>query len=279
MENSLKDVKFNLVIDCEDLINIPETTMLARFASSVGFYPEMSFFNSFGGIFDGIVASMTGTKAGFATSADTQLRKILEITGLAATRLLLEEKQKKAAWQIKYGGSFGSEGGGGGEGGKTPPEPVINYPVIVIEGFMNREKAKNDFIYDLIAEWAATLVENHIAHVVFVSSNPASIKSLSKATPNRGIETLVLEDASAESALEFVRLRLGSLFSSMDLKLCIEGLGGRRTDLEHLVQKVRAGTKPLGRGLNPLNLSSHFLTHSSLCSCRCFCGYSFKINV
>jgi hypothetical protein len=176
----------------------------------------------------------------------------LEITTLAATRLLLKEKQENESWHTKHG--------------VEEAEPVINYPTIVIEGFMSRDKVKNDFVYDLLSEWAAGLVDNHVAHVIFVSNNPSSVKSLSKSASNRSIETILLEDASTENALTYVRRRLGSSLNDLDLKVCVEGLGGRRTDLELLIQKVKAGLTPQGKHQLFFN-SSFYIYFHSISSC------------
>ena len=59
----------------------------------------------------------------------------------------------------------------------------ISYPVIIIKGFMSRERAKNDYIYNMLAVWAAQIEENHLAHIVFVSNNPGAVKALSKGIP------------------------------------------------------------------------------------------------
>ena len=56
-------------------------------------------------------------------------------------------------------------------------------PVIVIDGYMSREKgphAKELWAY--LADWAAVLVENHIAHVIFLTNNVSASKPLAKCT-------------------------------------------------------------------------------------------------
>lgn len=84
---------------------------------------------------------------------------MLEILGIAVTQITVNEHQTKSP------------------GAKNEAD-IINYPVIFIKGFMSRERAKNDYIYDLIATWAAQMAENHLAHVVFVSNNPGNLHSL-----------------------------------------------------------------------------------------------------
>lgn len=54
-------------------------------------------------------------------------------------------------------------------------------PVIVLDGFMSREKGPHTKeLWTFLAEWAAILAENHIAHVVFISNNVAAPKVLVK---------------------------------------------------------------------------------------------------
>ncbi|KAJ3086849.1 mitochondrial escape protein 2 [Quaeritorhiza haematococci] len=126
----------------------------------------------------------------------------------------------------------------------TSPPPEMDHPVIIIEGFMTHDHAKQDFVYEMLAEWAAIMSENHLAHVVFVSNNPGAVKTLSKAIPTKTLETIYLQDASVESAMAYVRRRLGLIFNPVELRPCVEGLGGRRTDLQTLIQKIKAGSSP-----------------------------------
>lgn len=50
-----------------------------KFASQVGYFPEFGWTVSFGGLIDTMVAGLTGTKAGLASTTDGSVRKILEI--------------------------------------------------------------------------------------------------------------------------------------------------------------------------------------------------------
>lgn len=61
-------------------------------------------------------------------------------------------------------------------------------PVVIIDGFMSREKGPHSKeLWTFIAEWAAVLVENHLAHVIFISNNVSASKPLSKGTTKRYI--------------------------------------------------------------------------------------------
>lgn len=64
------------------------------------------------------------------------------------------------------------------EGKWCDPDDI---PVVVIDGYMSREKGPHaKELWTFIADWAAVLVENHVAHVVFISNNIAASKPLSK---------------------------------------------------------------------------------------------------
>lgn len=64
--------------------------------------------------------------------------------------------------------------------------------------------------------------------------------------PNKTVEMIALSDASPESSLSVVQRRLGESISEDELRTCVEGLGGRLTDLELLISKIRAGMSPQG---------------------------------
>jgi hypothetical protein len=159
--------RYHATIDCDELINIPEHEMLSRLARQVGFYPQLNFLVSASGIIDILIAATTGTKANFTTTSEGQVRKMLETFTLALTKISLEE-QRRSKRMAKE------------ESEKADIQAEIDYPVIFIEGFMSKERAMNDFIYEILASWAAQIEENRLAHIVFVSNNPGAIKTLSK---------------------------------------------------------------------------------------------------
>lgn len=59
-------------------------------------------------------------------------------------------------------------------------------------------------------------------------------------------ETVVLADATLDSALEFVYKHLDRE-EYPDLIPCVQTIGGRLTDLELFVQKVKSGMGPEGK--------------------------------
>ncbi|KAJ1561998.1 mitochondrial escape protein 2 [Nowakowskiella sp. JEL0078] len=230
---AVKGRPYKIIIDCNELVDHPEETLLRRLASQLGFFPLFRFYNTIAGFGDMIVLSLTGLKAGLATTNEGQVDRLLDLT-LHALSELGSHEQKKSKKQLEKIST---------DSGVLELEADRTYPVIVIHGFMNKPKAKNAFIYDRLVEWGAMLEENKIAHIVFVSDNPGqSPKALQKGTlPTKTLELIVLADADNESSLSYVQRRLGLVFASAELQSAVEGLGGRLTDLEILVQKVKAG--------------------------------------
>lgn len=187
-----------LVIDCDDLVNAPdEGHLLSRLASQVGFFPAFTGLSNYTYWIDtmlqasGMGAGKTSGGSGANTGADAQVKKILEMTMIAITKLVVENSHKRRLEMKKAADAHKSE-----EPTSTPTFPpntkpavphaatadltAFHHPVIVIRGFMGKERAKNQFIYDALAEWASFLVENRVAHVVFVASNQSSERVLSK---------------------------------------------------------------------------------------------------
>ncbi|KAJ6547159.1 RNA12 protein-domain-containing protein [Mycena capillaripes] len=127
---------------------------------------------------------------------------------------------------------------------KAESEAVESLPIVVIRNFAARGSNREE-IYDVLAEWAASLVENQLAHVVVISDNRENSKRLAKALPSKPLNAIALYDADAASALAFVKRKL----EDADIKLdytreqvaSVERLGGRATDLESLIHKVRNG--------------------------------------
>nr|GAT47512.1 predicted protein [Mycena chlorophos] len=116
-------------------------------------------------------------------------------------------------------------------------------PVVVIKNLDGRGFSEE--IFDVVAEWAAALVEQKLAHVVLVTDNRENAKRLAKALPSKPLQTIALSDADAESALAFVKHKLDEARIRLDYTAqqvaSIQRLGGRASDLHNLISKVRDG--------------------------------------
>ncbi|KAJ7286029.1 RNA12 protein-domain-containing protein [Mycena rebaudengoi] len=130
--------------------------------------------------------------------------------------------------------------------GKEELEAVRSLPIVVIRNFAARGSNREE-IYDVLAEWAASLTENQLAHVIVVSDNRENAKRLTKALPSKPLHTTALYDADAASALEFVKRKLKDvdiiLDYTSDQVTAVERLGGRASDLETLIHKVKSGQR------------------------------------
>jgi len=121
-----------------------------------------------------------------------------------------------------------------------PTEEAAQLPIIVLKSYASKGEAKNDLLWDVLAEWAAVLVENQVAHVVFMSDSVTISKPLAHALPNSPFHQLRLQDASEESAWNYVETKLaeGDKQLRPEQRSWVAQLGGRQTDLELLVQKM-----------------------------------------
>ncbi|KAJ6618269.1 RNA12 protein-domain-containing protein [Mycena sp. CBHHK59/15] len=128
--------------------------------------------------------------------------------------------------------------------GKAELEAVGALPIVVIRNFAARGSNREE-IYNVLAEWVATLVENQYAHVIVISDNRENAKRLAKALPSKPLSTIALSDADAASALAFVKRKLKDADITLDYTreqvAYVERLGGRASDLESLIHKVRNG--------------------------------------
>ncbi|TPX31816.1 hypothetical protein SeMB42_g07699 [Synchytrium endobioticum] len=236
VKDATERFQYQLYINLDEIIGQSESVMLQRLASQTGYFPLFGFWNNMSSLVDTLITSTTGAKAGLSSTSDVQCRKILETVTAALGRIL-------AAQRISIEATLGKHANDA-----TPlPPPELDYPLVVIDGFLSKEKSgakAHAYLYDLIAEWGVVVSENGIAHVVFVTDNPSAHKSLTRQTNSRPVVQITLSDASLESSLSYVLRRLGFGFNAAELKPLVEGLGGRISDLEVFVRKIRSGSKP-----------------------------------
>ncbi|KAJ3263564.1 mitochondrial escape protein 2 [Chytriomyces hyalinus] len=226
---------FVLRINMDDLINQPDHVMLDRFAAQFGCFPMFNWMVSSGAVLDTIIAAGTGSKPGLSSTSEDQIALVLEYATAAFTNIVTKEAVKH---QRLIDNSAADT--------QEFKLPEVQYPVVIIEGFLSNEKARQSFLYEVMAEWASTVVEEHLGHVVFVSDNPNAYKYLGRAISNKTVETIALKDASHDSSLSYVYRRLGLPNSRplpAELEDSIMAIGGRLTDLEQLLQKIKASLK------------------------------------
>ncbi|KAL7311152.1 mitochondrial escape protein 2 [Mucor circinelloides] len=258
VKSAIKDRRNKLFIDCEAVgSGRNQSEMTKNLAKEVGYFPVFTWVSSMSGLIDTVVAATTGQKTGFSTNPDSQTKAILETVAIALRDVVPNEKEaRKRAEEEAERENFLERlkslitGRKAKQTAATHDEKSSeeadedkldekSIPIVVIDNYMYRETTKNAKLWEELAEWAALLIENEIAHVVFVSSNAGVMKTLGKALPGKSFSNIALSDAPPEMAMSFINKQLGSEVQDPDLREVVAALGGRLTELELLVQKMK----------------------------------------
>jgi hypothetical protein len=286
-----------VIIDCEKLgntRNMAETTK--NLAKELGYFPIFTWLASMSGLLDTIVGATTGQKTGLSSRPESQIKEVLETSAIALRdiapdeakrRLRQEEKENQVPWIDKFKNYvMGSselmkdiEKKVEKEVKKVEKKSDENIPIVVIDNFMYRETAKSQVVWEELANWASLLIENEIAHVVFISSNGGAAKTLAKgkrsrkevkmegvkknrdvyirivcllllfiyfdnnnnkkALPGKSFSSIALSDAPPEMSLSYVQKQLKSEVQDPYLPEVVSALGGRLSELEMLVAKMK----------------------------------------
>ena len=251
-----RDAHRLLIFDCKPVEEARgDAATIAAAAAQVGYRPVFSWINNISGLLDLAAQGMTGMKAGFSETLETQLVKIYNNTAAALKQIALEDRKKS---DIDFNLSDD-------EYLEAHPE---SRPVVVIDNFLHKNSdAGAQLVYDKLAEWAAELATSNVAHVVFLTNDISFTKSLSKALPDRVFRQITLSDCSPEVAKRYVINHLDfdaqpvkstkedggeetPLTPSQkredlrELDAVIGSLGGRLTDLEFLARRIKAGETP-----------------------------------
>ncbi|KAJ8482266.1 hypothetical protein ONZ51_g5474 [Trametes cubensis] len=123
---------------------------------------------------------------------------------------------------------------------------IESMPVVIIKNFDSKGGgARKEELLNVLAQWAASLADGQVAHVIVVSDNRENVKRIARALPSKPLNQVSLSDADNASAISFVQQKLKD--SGVDVKFTqqqlayIDRLGGRASDLESLIHKVRSG--------------------------------------
>ncbi|KAK4512205.1 uncharacterized protein ATC70_013448 [Mucor velutinosus] len=258
VKSAIKDRKNKLFIDCEAVgSGRNQSDMTKNLAKEVGYFPVFTWVSSMSGLIDTVVAATTGQKTGFSANPDSQTKAILETVAIALRDVVPNEKEaRKRAEEEAERENFlerlkslitgrkakrnaTTDNEKSSEEADEDKLDEKSIPIVVIDNYMYRETTKNAKLWEELAEWAALLIENEIAHVVFVSSNAGVMKTLGKALPGKSFSNIALSDAPPEMAMSFINKQLGSEVQDPDLRPVVAALGGRLTELELLVQKMK----------------------------------------
>ncbi|KAA8909081.1 RNA12 protein-domain-containing protein [Sphaerosporella brunnea] len=156
-----------LLIDCKPIAEAPgDNATVEACAREVG-YPVLPAFIS-----DLTVSAGLRTEA-TRQSFETQLDEVLQVTRSALKKVALRNKNyenRHLCDEVYF---------------HDRPE---KRPVIVIDNFLHRET--DNVVHEKLAEFAAQLVEDKHANVIFLTNDSASYKSL----PDRLFRTVLLDD-------------------------------------------------------------------------------------
>ncbi|KAF9452822.1 hypothetical protein P691DRAFT_771933 [Macrolepiota fuliginosa MF-IS2] len=133
-------------------------------------------------------------------------------------------------------------------------EAIGALPIVIIRNFDSKafggtgllaSGATREDVLNVLANWAGSLVDNQLAHVIVISDNRENAKKLAQALPSKPLNSIALYDADATSSLAFVKQKLqdagvNTSFTGDEVQ-CLQRLGGRASDLESLIHKVRNG--------------------------------------
>ncbi|CCE80229.1 Piso0_003331 [Millerozyma farinosa CBS 7064] len=242
-----------LYIDCDALAKSRnDASLITSTAQQVGYFPVFTWLNSISQFIDLGVQGLTGQKSGLSESMETQLKNILSLTSQALRGIALNEYRtyRSSALQRKKLPSRSDV--------DVTAEPEVlkedeylqqhpeGKPVLVINNYAMKSDKGHDVIYPLIADWAAQLIQNNIAHVIFITDDVGSLSQLSKALPNQVFKGITLSDASTESAKHYVLNQLSDVAGNEGTSIdsCLGPLGGRMLDLQAFVRRIRSGETP-----------------------------------
>jgi hypothetical protein len=222
---AVKSRKYKLYIDCDAVINDIGRNPVASLAQQINYFPSFARFSSLSGLADSLISAATGAKIGqgkdsvpgFGSSTESEMWKMLDT--LTLSLMNIAQRQTIGA---------------------------VEYPIVIIENYFNILTPNAGITYSVLKEWAASLMELKICHIVFVSDQPSANFALLQAHKTKPIDLYTLTDAKAESAIAFLQKMLESYHvSTKDYEFCFEKIGGRLRDLEALVAKVKAGQSPM----------------------------------
>lgn len=217
LQRAIKDTDIkHLSIDCEEISRTTKNTeaaLVTAVAKQVGFFPVVNWINSLNQLIDLASVGLIGSKAGFSTPTDAQLKQVLSVTSSALASIkedTLKDREKKKKMTSKGVINAAAASVGDSVSSSTPAltvlkkdqrdtgdelgadarllpaeyqgseEKAFDTPVVIIDGF-HHKGVKSDLLWTVLGDWAAELTASNTAHVVFVSDNPVGMnKTLSR---------------------------------------------------------------------------------------------------
>ncbi|ODV79918.1 mitochondrial inner membrane protein [Suhomyces tanzawaensis NRRL Y-17324] len=236
-----------LVVNCDALSKSRSDSSLIRNASNeLGYFPVFTWANSISQFIDLGVQGLTGQKSGLSESKESQIKNMFSLTSQAIRKVALADYEKYKKSVVKKNSKIPE----GQEMIQVLKEdeylqhfPEVK-PIIVVNHFARKsESTANDFIYPMVAEWTSNLIQNNLAHVIYITSDVGSIQHLNDSLPNQVFKTISLSDASRQNAKQYLLNQL-KLQDSRSIEGCLEPLGGRMLDLQSFVRRIKSGEAP-----------------------------------
>lgn len=242
-----------LEIDCAQLIKARSDNMFLKAAAGqLGYFPLFTWTNSVSQFVDLGLQGLTGQKSGLSESKETQYKNMLLLTQAAIRKVSLAEfpsyKCEFEHQQTRKQAESASAGDSEYKVVELKEETYLQQhpevkPVIVITNFMRKTDSPHDFVFKALADWAGQLIQNNLAHVIFITLDSGSSVHLTSALPNQVFKTISLDDASPRSAKQYVNRQLRNKYGD-SIDTCLEPLGGRMLDLQAFVRRVKSGEEP-----------------------------------
>lgn len=219
LERALSDGGLkHLRIDCEEIAHASkneEGALVPAVACQVGYFPVFGWISSLNSLIDLAAVGLIGSKAGFSTPTDAQLKQVLNVTtgALASIKAdILRKKEKESKKTAKRNSNNGAVNDGKVSGVATPT-PVLSAntgPVgdnatvagdglssdaavapndeatpsndqrgydapVVVLDGFHHKGLHSDMLWNVLAAWAADITATGTAHVVFVTDNPVAM--------------------------------------------------------------------------------------------------------
>lgn len=248
-DDELKNLVLN--VDCDKLVKSrTDNLLLDNTASELGYFPVFTWTNSISQFIDLGVQGLTGQKSGLSEGKETQIKNMFSLTTAAIRNIALASYKnylntvRKRNSRLERRGETLLDVLSEDEYVQQHPDAK---PIIVISKFARKShetnSKANDFMYEVIAEWTAGLIQNNLAHVIYTTSDVGSIQHLTEALPNQVFKNISLSDASIESSKQFLISQL-KLKDSLFIDECFEPLGGRMLDLQAILRRIKSGETP-----------------------------------
>ncbi|KAK6458941.1 mitochondrial inner membrane protein [Scheffersomyces xylosifermentans] len=245
--NDEKLSKKILYLDCDILSKSrSDNNLIDNTAQQLGYFPVFTWTNTVSQFVDLGVQGLTGQKSGLSESKETQLKNMFSLTTQAIRDIATADYSKYRSSIERKNSRL--------RPGESPLEILKEEeylqqhpeckPIIVVDKFARKADAsQNDFIFPMIAEWSSALVQNNLAHVIFITADVGSVQHLNNALPNQVFKSISLSDASSSSAQQYLVEQL-KLNDEHSIAGVYEPLGGRMLDLQAFVRRIKSGESP-----------------------------------